>query len=169
MGNGAQRRGQRYGQAMEAQRAVDVVVRDATPSDAPAVAHLGAEGFSESYRTILSPKVIVAATSRSTRRRPLKRPSAAVLRQGAEFLVAEAGGALVGFVDYDSEGKEPELHRIYVHLEATGGEIGTALLRALHARLTGHHTYILKVLAENEGAIRSTSGTALSLSARPTP
>jgi ribosomal protein S18 acetylase RimI-like enzyme len=36
----------------------------------------------------------------------------------------------------------------------TGGGIGTALLRALHARLTGHHTYILMVLAENEGAIR---------------
>jgi ribosomal protein S18 acetylase RimI-like enzyme len=68
--------------------------------------------------------------------------------------VAEAGGAVVGFLDFDSEGTEPELHRIYVDLQATGGGIGTTLLRALHTRLTTQQTYILMVLAENQGAIR---------------
>jgi ribosomal protein S18 acetylase RimI-like enzyme len=134
---------------------VDVIVRDAAPRDVPAVAAIGANGFSESYRTILSPEVIAAvreqvysaAAVEASIRRCTSTPD-------AEFLVAEAGGSVVGFLDFDSEGKEPELHRIYVDLQATGAGIGTMLLRALHGRLSGEQTYILMVLADNEGAIR---------------
>jgi ribosomal protein S18 acetylase RimI-like enzyme len=134
---------------------MEVIVRDATPNDVPAVAAIGAAGFSESYRAILSQEVIAAVReqiySAAAVEASIRRCTSA---RDAQFLVAEAGGAVLGFLDYDSEGNESELHRIYVDLHATGGGIGTVLLRALHARLTGDDTYILMVLAENEGAIQ---------------
>src|SRR5262249_58981234 len=53
----------------------------------------------------------------------------------AQFLVADEDGRVVGYLHYDCQGPEPELHRIYVDPARKRGGIGSALLRELHARL----------------------------------
>ena len=72
---------------------------------------------------------------------------------GAQFLVAERAGAFVGYLQYDSVGSEPELHRIYVDPNHKRAGIGSALLRELHARLPAGGSYILMVFAANHAAI----------------
>src|SRR5437764_10817116 len=72
----------------------------------------------------------------------------------AVFLIAELEASVVGFLDFDSEGPEPELHRLYVDPEVTARGIGGALLRCLHERLGSAASYILLVLAANERAVR---------------
>lgn len=132
-----------------------VHVRDAAPEDAAPIAAIGSAGFSGSYATILAPAVIDAVTEQTYSldavadcvRRCVATPD-------AQFLVAERDEQVVGFLHFDSEGPEPELHRIYVDPTQTGGGIGAALLGDLHRRLPAGATYILMVLAPNTGAIR---------------
>ena len=79
----------------------------------------------------------------------------------AEFLVAEDNGEVVGYLHYDCDGAEPELHRIYVDLERKRAGIGSALMRALHARLRPGSAYVLLVAEQNTPTLaRSTSGMA---------
>ena len=106
-------------------------------------------------RSILAPEVIDAVIEQTYS------PDAVadcirrcVAARDAQFLVAERAGQVVGFLHFDSEGPEPELHRIYVDPTQTGGGIGAALLGDLHRRLPAAATYILMVLAPNTGAIR---------------
>ena len=70
----------------------------------------------------------------------------------AEFLVAERDGDVVGYLHYDSEGSEPELHRIYVDPSTKRGGVGSALMRELHARLPPDGEYILLVVEANKDA-----------------
>src|SRR5262249_19452430 len=70
----------------------------------------------------------------------------------AEFLVAEHDGEVIGYLHYDSEGAEPELHRIYVDLSRKRGGVGSALMRELHARLAPGDSYILLVAEANTDA-----------------
>lgn len=71
----------------------------------------------------------------------------------AAFLVAELGGAVVGYLHFDCVGEEPELHRIYIDERFRGRGVGAALVEALHARLRPE-TYILLVVRGNDGAVR---------------
>lgn len=71
---------------------------------------------------------------------------------GNAFPGPERQAAVVGYLRYDREGAEPELHRIYVDPDQKRGGIGTALLREHHRRI-GPGSYILMVAAANEGAI----------------
>ena len=59
---------------------------------------------------------------------------------------------MVGYPHYDSEGVEPELHRIYVDPGQKRGGVGSALMRELHARLPPGGQYILLVVEANEDA-----------------
>ena len=132
-----------------------MLVRDANTADVDAVARIGAEGFSGSYAETLSPAVIAAVIEQTYTRRAL----ADCIRRcveapDAEFLVAEQDGQVVGFLHYDSVGPHPELHRIYVEPDRTGGGIGAALLQEFHRRLPPDASYVLMVLAPNRGAIR---------------
>ena len=70
----------------------------------------------------------------------------------AEFLVAERDGEVVGYLHYDSEGTEPELHRIYVDPAQKRGGIGSALMRELHTRLASGSSYVLLVAEANTDA-----------------
>src|SRR5262249_32186308 len=70
----------------------------------------------------------------------------------AEFLVAEHDGEVIGYLHYDSEGPEPELHRIYVDPGRKRGGVGSALMRELHARLPPGTQYILFVAEANTDA-----------------
>src|SRR2546422_559815 len=70
----------------------------------------------------------------------------------AEFLVAEQDGDVIGYLHYDSEGPEPELHRIYVDPGRKRGGVGSALMRELHARLPPGRQYVLFVAEANTDA-----------------
>ena len=59
---------------------------------------------------------------------------------------------MVGYLHYDSEGSEPELHRIYVDPGTKRGGVGSALMRELHARLPPDGEYILLVVEANKDA-----------------
>jgi ribosomal protein S18 acetylase RimI-like enzyme len=71
----------------------------------------------------------------------------------AHFLVAERDGRILGFLHYDCEGPEPELHRIYVEPAQKRRGIGSALLQELHRRLASSDSYILMVVAANRPAV----------------
>ena len=73
--------------------------------------------------------------------------------EDAVFLVAEIGGAVVGYLHFDCFGEEPELHRIYIDERFRSQGVGAALVEELHARLQPA-TYILLVVRGNDGAIR---------------
>jgi ribosomal protein S18 acetylase RimI-like enzyme len=131
------------------------VIRDAQRSDAEAIAGIGSVAFALAYRDMLSPETIAAVVDQTY-------SPAAVAHSiewcqnvtGAHFTVAEHEGVVTGFLHFDSEGREPELHRIYTDPNRTGRGIGRALMQDLHARLAPGATYILMVLAANVGAIR---------------
>jgi Acetyltransferase (GNAT) domain len=59
---------------------------------------------------------------------------------------------VIGYLHYDSEGVEPELHRIYVDPGQKRGGVGSALMRELHARLPPSGQYILLVAELNKDA-----------------
>lgn len=71
----------------------------------------------------------------------------------AHFLVAETAGRIVGFLHYDCERAEPELHRIYLDTAEKRKGIGSLLLGELHARLGAGASYILMVIADNHPAV----------------
>jgi ribosomal protein S18 acetylase RimI-like enzyme len=59
---------------------------------------------------------------------------------------------VLGYVHYDSEGSEPELHRIYVDASRKRGGVGSALMEELHARFAPGATYVLLVAEANRDA-----------------
>jgi ribosomal protein S18 acetylase RimI-like enzyme len=59
---------------------------------------------------------------------------------------------VIGYLHYDSEGPEPELHRIYVDPGRKRGGVGSALMRELHARLPHGGQYVLLVAEANTEA-----------------
>lgn len=134
---------------------VTVQVRDATAADADAVAALGASAFARTYDGMFEPSIIAAVVEQTYTpdavRSCIERAAGDV---EAHFLVAELEERVVGYLDFDSRGTEPELHRIYVDPAVIGGGIGTQLLEELHRRLAPAATYILMVAAENLRAVR---------------
>ena len=66
--------------------------------------------------------------------------------------MAEEDGEVLGYLHYDCDGAEPELHRIYVDLERKRAGIGSALMRELHARLRPGSSYVLLVVEANTRA-----------------
>lgn len=71
----------------------------------------------------------------------------------AHFMVAETDEHVVGFLHYDCEGREPELHRIYIEPQVKRQGIGSALMNELHVRLASGASYILMVIAANLPAV----------------
>jgi ribosomal protein S18 acetylase RimI-like enzyme len=59
---------------------------------------------------------------------------------------------VIGYLHYDCEGPEPELHRIYVDPGRKRGGVGSALMRELHARLPPGTQYVLFVAEANTAA-----------------
>ena len=66
--------------------------------------------------------------------------------------MAEDDGEVLGYLHYDCDGAEPELHRIYVDLERKRAGIGSALMRELHFRLRPGSSYVLLVAEANTDA-----------------
>jgi GNAT superfamily N-acetyltransferase len=134
--------------------AVRVRVRDAVLADAAGVASIGNAAIPETFRGIVDPVVLGNIVEQSYAIGAIQgciaRCQAA---SGAHFVVAEMDGRVVGFLHYDSEGSEPELHRIYLEPGLKRKGIGSALLRELHDRLSPGASYILMVIAANVPAV----------------
>ena len=131
-------------------------VREADEAaDAAKTAALGSAAFRETHAEILEAAVVEAIVSQIYSEESIYRSIRACRDAStAYFLVAHRGDSLVGFLEYDEHGDEPELHRLYVHPDQKGSGIGSALLRALHERLPLDGRYRVTVSAENMPALR---------------
>ena len=132
----------------------DLTVRDARPADAAAVAAIGKIAVPATYAGLCDESAIRSIVEQSYALDALRECISRCACDGdAHFLVAEDSGRVVGFLHYDCEGQEPELHRIYLDTARKRQGIGGSLLRELHARLTAGSTYILMVIADNRPAV----------------
>ena len=129
------------------------VVRAATAADARAIATIGRVGFPAVHNDIVGTTFAAAVVQKTY---SIVALTECITRCGtddnAQFLVAERDGEVLGFLHYDCDGAEPELHRIYVDLERKRAGIGSALMRELHARLRPGSSYVLLVAEANIGA-----------------
>ena len=129
-------------------------VRDAGPADAIRIGAIGRESVPETYRDLVDPVVLSNIVEQSYSIEPLR---ACIRRcadaEDAHFLVAELDDRVVGFLHYDWDGPDPELHRIYIEPALKRQGIGSALLHELHERLVPGASYILMVVAANSPAV----------------
>lgn len=136
-----------------------MLIRDATPTDAPGIARVHVDSWRTTYKGLI-PEHIIASRSYEYRERMWTRILA---EQQAETIVyvAEEDGEIVGFVsggsnrDTDS-GYTGELQAIYILESHHGKGIGRGLTSALVSRLLqqGHTSMLLWVLTENHQARR---------------
>jgi ribosomal protein S18 acetylase RimI-like enzyme len=130
-----------------------LVVRTAVVADAPSIAAIGRVGFPAVHNDVVGAEFAAAVVEQTYSIEALTecitRCAAAT---DAEFLVAEQDGQVLGYLHYDSEGAEPELHRIYVDPGRKRGGVGSALMRELHARLPPGRQYVLLVAQANKDA-----------------
>jgi ribosomal protein S18 acetylase RimI-like enzyme len=135
-------------------RVVIATVRDADPADAAGVAVIGFAAIPETFRGIVDSVVLRNIVEQSYSIDSLRACIARCRDAGdAHFIVAELDDRVVGFLHYDCEGADPELHRIYIEPALKRKGIGGALLRELHQRLAPAGTYILMVIAANLPAV----------------
>jgi ribosomal protein S18 acetylase RimI-like enzyme len=122
-------------------------------ADAPAVAAIGRVAFPAVHNDVVGPEFAAALVEQTYSIEALTecitRCTAAI---DAEFLVAAQDDEVIGYLHYDSEGPEPELHRIYVDPGRKRGGVGSALMRELHARLPPGKQYVLFVAEANTDA-----------------
>lgn len=129
-------------------------VRDAEPTDANAISAIGKVAVPETYRGVVDPSVLRNIVEQSYSIEVLSACIAQCSNSGdAHFIVAEMDGRVVGFLHYDRQGPEPELHRIYIDPALKRRGIGSRLLLELHARLAPGASYILMVIAANLTAV----------------
>jgi ribosomal protein S18 acetylase RimI-like enzyme len=134
-------------------REAPLIVRDATAADAPSIAAIGRVAFPAVHDEVVGPAFSAAVVEQTYSIEALTDCIARCARaDDAAFLVAERDGVVVGYLHFDSEGDEPELHRIYVDPDQKRGGIGSALMRALHARLPAGSSYVLLVAEVNTDA-----------------
>ena len=131
-----------------------MLVRAATPADAPAIAEIGRIAFPPTYAGSLDPAVIATVVDALyTDEGAAATIAASAADPGSRLFVVERGGRVDGFLHYDECGSEPELHRIYLRPEAIRSGAGSALMTALHDSLPAGTRYVLLVAANNDRAI----------------
>ncbi len=140
---------------MPATTVLDAIVRDARPADALGIAAIGKVAVPATYKDLIGDASVLSAIVEQSYALDALRDCVArcAIGEDAHFLVAEQAGRVVGFLHYDSEASEPELHRIYVEPALKGRGIGSALLQELHSRLDPGASYVLMVVAANRGAV----------------
>lgn len=123
-------------------------------ADAEAIAAIGRVAFPAVHEPIVGAAAAAAVVEQTY---SLEALGACITRcalaDDAHFLVAEREGRVVGYLHYDCEAAEPELHRIYVDPGRKRGGIGSSLLRELHDRLGPGTSYILMVAEANRAAL----------------
>ena len=132
----------------------EVLIRDARRADAPVISAIGQVAFPIAYEGFIPTPIIASAVEQTYSIEAIERLIDAAEADDAHVLVAERDEDVIGYLHYDSVGPEPELHRIYVAPGQFGGGIGGRLMAELHERIPDGTSYILMVLAANEGAIR---------------
>ena len=131
------------------------LIRDATPDDAPAIARIGRDAFSATHGPLIPAELLDAVIEQTySPDALLECISSCAAAPDAHFLVADRDGQVRGFLHFDCFGPRPELHRIYVARELTGHGVGAKLLHELERRLAAGTTYVLLVIAGNNGALR---------------
>lgn len=129
------------------------VVRAALISDAPSIAAIGRVAFPAVHNDVVGAEFAATVVEQTYSVEALTACiSRCTAADDAEFLVAERDGEVIGYLHYDSEGAEPELHRIYVDPDKKRGGVGRALMQELHARLKPGAQYILLVAEANTDA-----------------
>ena len=130
-----------------------LTIRTAEVGDAAGIAAIGSVAFPAVHDSIIGPEATAAVVEKTYSIEALTACITSCATAGdAHFLVADEDGHVVGYLHYDCEGPEPELHRIYVDPARKRGGIGSALLRELHARLEPGDSYVLMVAEENPAA-----------------
>ena len=130
-------------------------VRTARVGDAEAIAAIGSIGFRAVHDGIVGEDFAAAVVEQTYSLGALRECiTLCEAADDAEFLVAERDGDVLGYVHYDSEGAEPELHRIYVDTSRKRSGVGSALMEELHRRLSPGATYVLLVAEANTDARR---------------
>ena len=136
-------------------RSPRALIRDATPDDAPAIARIGRDAFTATHQELIPAELLDAVIEQTYSPDALMDCiTSCAAAPDAQFLVAESDGHVRGFIHFDCFGPRPELHRIYVARELTGRGLGTELLHELERRLDAGTTYVLLVIAGNDGALR---------------
>lgn len=139
-----------------------MILRPATPDDAPALAVLGAETFVAAFGHLYRPVDLEAFIFE------VHNPEAVAGEiAGAEctHCLVELEGALIAFAKLRhpskfavlSDARDPiELGQLYALPQHTGAGLGTRLMdwALSHARVHGHDAMLLSVYSENYGAQR---------------
>jgi L-amino acid N-acyltransferase len=127
---------------------VGVLIRDATVDDLPGVAGIYAHEALHSHSTF------------DTEERPLQAWQHA-LAGPRPFLVAEDGGVVLGYACAAEFRDRPAYHltvetSVYLHRDARGRRLGSALYDALLARLVadGFHTALALIALPNDASVR---------------
>jgi ribosomal protein S18 acetylase RimI-like enzyme len=125
-------------------------VRTASVGDARSIAAIGDVAFRAAHDSVVGPSAAAEIVRQTYSIEALTACiTLCATADDAHFLVAEDDGKVVGYVHYDSEGPEPELHRIYTDPNRKRGGIGSALLQELHSRLGPGSSYVLLVAEDN--------------------
>jgi ribosomal protein S18 acetylase RimI-like enzyme len=130
-----------------------LTIRTAEAGDAPEIAAIGSVALRAVHDSIISPEIAASVVEQTYSIEALTACiTLCASKSNAHFLVACEGGSVVGYLHYDCEGPQPELHRLYVDPARKRGGIGSALLRELHSRLTPGASYVLLVAELNTEA-----------------
>ncbi len=131
---------------------MNMVIRDAVPQDAAALAALAEAAMRATYAPIAQAAVYEAMIAQTCTRDAFE----AVLTRGAAderaaLLVAMKDGTLDGYLDFGSDQNGfLELRRLYTAAARTGRGVGAALVEALERRLPVGTVYRAVVHARNE-------------------
>lgn len=141
-----------------------MILRDATPADAEALAALGRKSFCDAFGTLYDPADLNAFLASAY---AVEAVAGEIAAPGIMHQLAEdpATGALTGYIKlrhpsnyaHHSDAANPvELGQLYCDGVHTGKGIGAALMDwALHfAQARGHDAILLSVYSENFGAQR---------------
>jgi GNAT superfamily N-acetyltransferase len=138
----------------------DLVVREARPSDAGAIAEVSVASRRWSYRDLIATADLEALSVEDATTDFAE--GLAELSSGAAVFVAELTGRVVGYAyvlpspDADVPAETSELGSLYVTEEVAGTEVAPALMDAAveHSRAAGHDVLTLWVRRENGRARR---------------
>lgn len=115
-----------------------MLIRAATPADAPAIGEMHAQAWAETYPGLVPAELLAEMTDPARRRAAWARNLAAPLLPGGTFVAAE--GAVLGFISVCAArdaalGAAGEVSGLYVLRRAQRHGIATRLLLAGFARL----------------------------------
>src|SRR5262249_57569080 len=107
-----------------------LTIRTAEVGDAPGIAAIGSVAFPAVHDSIIGPEAAASVVDKTYSIEALTACiTSCASASDAQFLVADEDGRVVGYLHYDCQGPEPELHRIYVDPARKRAGIPSALLR----------------------------------------